>query len=203
MVDRIQFLPPEPITLLDGEVDNSGEENENNENEGDSSTNSLFTNINNTSTGPATGNVINNSINFSRVQVSDCIIISGDDNTKFAVWKITVRLEQSSKITKSRKPVVSRQIHVYRRYSAFVQFRDELIRIIRLKRPNSEIPVPPLPPGVPWYDIWQYQEVNLEKGWLNKRRKGLEFFMNSVLLNKTIVDLCQGTIRTFLQRRLT
>ncbi|GAV46685.1 hypothetical protein ZYGR_0A02790 [Zygosaccharomyces rouxii] len=138
---------------------------------------------------------LNQIYSLQRCQVSDCTIVNGENGTKFAVWKITLLLHPQD--TASQQVYYPR-VETFRRYSDFCQLREQLIkRCIDEQRPN--IDVPELPPGVKWYDVWRYQEINLNRKWLSKRRQGLEFFLYHVLLNGELISLARDLVVKFLE----
>ncbi|ODV93789.1 hypothetical protein PACTADRAFT_51538 [Pachysolen tannophilus NRRL Y-2460] len=94
-----------------------------------------------------------------RVVVGEYVIISGNNGAKYIVWTITVETLKNSKIV-TRK-----------RYKEF----EELHRYLVEKYPQRVIEIANLPPK----SVFQ----NYDSRFLEKRRHGLEFFLNSVLLN--------------------
>lgn len=138
---------------------------------------------------------LNKAYSLQKCQVTDCTIVNGENGTKFAVWKITLFLQPQD--TTSQRAYYPR-VETFRRYSDFDQFRGLLIkRCIDKNRPH--IDVPELPPAVKWYDLWRYQEINLDRNWLSKRRQGLEFFLCHVLLNEDLIAIARDLIVKFLE----
>lgn len=200
---KIQVLAPEPITLLPSEVDGSS---------------------NSTAAGTGNGEVgaqphapgrrrrassaANRNFNFSRVSVTDCTIVKGDNGSQFAMWKISVLLQPSEALqaTAERPKVASPQLHIYKRYSDFVSLRAALVDRISAQGDGPKTvlllsKIPKLPPKVPWYEAWKYQTLNFDKKWLIERRMGLEVFLNGVILNRDIVELCRPEILQFLEHQ--
>lgn len=141
-----------------------------------------------------------NEVYINKISVGDCSVINTDNGNKFVVWKISV-------IAKNEYRNMELTILRYKRYSEFVKLRmlmiDEL-NSVHNGNPTSIAAMPKLPQNVPWYNKWRYTEVNLNKGWLNKRRQGLEYFINFIISNSDIMDDCKMIIFKFLdinQRR--
>ncbi|KAG0661374.1 PX domain-containing protein ypt35 [Maudiozyma exigua] len=207
--DTIKFLPPEPIVLLpsndednqEEEVGRAGTETT------DYGTRGLVTRKHRASSS------VNSNFNFSRVCVSDCTILKGDNNSQFAMWKITILLQPSVTLINTaldednhnRKPqVASPQIQLYKRYSDFELFRRMIVGKIQKQGDSPDFiillsKIPKLPPKVPWYDMWQYRKLNYNKKWLIERRIGLETFLNGIVLNRDIVQMCRSEILQFLE----
>lgn len=181
MTERLTFLPPEPIKILNEPRDESDEELETTHNSASQTTQA------------------NKRLKFSSVKVSDCTIVTGDNGDRFAVWKITVFVASRygpnppTSSSPTNIPIGSPQIQTYKRYSDFVAFRNSIMNKL-----GDRMEIPSLPPGVPWYDSWKYQDVNFDKKWLAKRRRGLERFLEQVLLDRELVLLAKNEIRTFL-----
>lgn len=177
MPSNILVLDPEPITLLDND-DNTAKTT--------------------ASAQSRRSSVANQNFYFERVFVSDCTIVSGEEHTpKFAVWKVTAVMHPLNPTHDG-----SFQIKTYKRYSDFVRFREQLLDKVRDKRPQSLKEIPELPPAVKWYYYgWKYDEVNLDKKWLAKRRKGLELFINQVLLNNHVMEIARDLIIQFLRSK--
>lgn len=106
MNDKISFLPPEPIQLLDedstepeldidSQQENEGPISASNSNDSTSHSNDCGATI--TRTRPRRSSSINANFSFQKAHVSDCTIVNGDHGTKFAVWRITVFLEPNLK----------------------------------------------------------------------------------------------------------
>lgn len=138
---------------------------------------------------------LNQNFNFQRAQVSDCTVVNGEHGAKFAVWKVTLVL-QPSDYNASYYP----RIVAYKRYSDFYQFRQQIIRQCKEAHENA-IEIPQLPPRVKWYETWRYQDINLNKVWLAKRRQGLEYFLNHILLNNEIVTIAKDLIISFIEKQ--
>lgn len=205
--DTIRFLPPEPIVLLPSNEEENEDETGANIGVGNPATQGLVTRKHRASSS------VNNNFNFSRVCVSDCTILKGDNNSQFAMWKITIQLQPSitlvntalSEESNNTKPqIASPQIQLYKRYSDFGLFRKEITNKIREQGDSPDMTIllskiPKLPPKVPWYDMWQYRKLNYNKKWLIERRLGLETFLNGIILNRDIVKMCHSDILRFLE----
>lgn len=166
---KVEVLSPEPIRLVDDEQSNR----ESGLSEAEDALNQNFT--------------------FLRAHVTDCTVVNGENGCKFAVWKVSLVL-QSFDHNNAYRPCID----VYKRYSDFFHFREALVR--QCKEANLRaVDIPQLPPRVKWYETWRYQEVNLDKRWLAKRRQGLDYFMNKVLLNSTILASARNLIIKFLE----
>lgn len=138
---------------------------------------------------------LNQLYSLQKCQVGDCTIVNGENGTKFAVWKVTLLLHPQD--TASQSAYYPR-VETFRRYSDFCQLREQLVRRCADSQ-RANIDVPKLPPGVKWYDIWRYQEANLDHNWLSKRRQGLEYFINHVLLNGELIVLARDLVVKFLE----
>lgn len=137
---------------------------------------------------------LNDNFSLQRCQVSDCTIVNGENGTRFAVWKVTLLLHPAGCSSKVYFP----RVETYRRYSDFCRFREQLVQCcLDAHRPNIDVPA--LPAGVKWYEAWHYQEINLNHNWLSRRRQGLEFFLNHVLLNDELVSLARDLVVKFLE----
>lgn len=132
---------------------------------------------------------------FQRAHVTDCTIVNGENGAKFAVWKVSLVMQPSAGQDPYHPCIV-----VYKRYSDFYQFREQLIRQCQ-EAHLSNLDLPQLPPRVKWYESWRYQDVNLNKAWLAKRRQGLDYFLNKVLLNQEIVTAARELIVGFLDKQ--
>lgn len=202
MSKKLNLLPPEPIQLLDDETI-----------EDDIGLNSNKVLNTNKIVNYETCNCkINSNYIFSKVFVGNSTLVCGDRNgTKYIVWRITLILKPQREISNKRDNIIiaSPRFDIYKRYSEFEKFRNDLISHLNLlkkqdlpenvKRKLNDVIIPKLPPKVPWYNLWEYYEINLDPKWLLKRRKGLEFFLNSIFLNKVIVKLCRYIIKSFIQ----
>ncbi|QHS73743.1 Ypt35p [Saccharomyces paradoxus] len=208
MNDKISILPPEPIQLLDEdttepevEID-SQQENEglisvSNSNGSSSGSNDCGARI--TRTRPRRSSSINANFSFQKAHVSDCTIVDGDHGTKFAVWRITVFLEPNLNAFAAKRE--SYKIQTYKRYSDFVKLREDLLTRIKTVKPEKLhcLQIPSLPPSVQWYSSWKYQQVNLNKDWLAKRQRGLEYFLNHIILNSGLVEMAKDILIQFLE----
>lgn len=176
MNHKINVLTPEPITLVDDDSLSSTRDDDAARSRSNSS-------------------AVNQNFNFQKAIVSDCTIVNGENGAKFAVWKVTLFLQPSSENVTYYPRIIS-----YMRYSDFYNFRELLIR--RCKETQGPvIDIPKLPPRIKWYESWRYQDVNLNKIWLAKRRQGLDYFLNHILLNNAIVTVAKDLIISFLESR--
>lgn len=202
MSKKLNLLPPEPIQLLDDETieDDIGLNN------------NKVLNPNKIVNYETYNCKINSNYVFSKVFVGNSTLVRGDRNgTEYIVWRITLILKPQRELSNKRDNIViaSPRFDIYKRYSEFEKFRNDLISHLNLlkkqglpenvKRKLNDVIIPKLPPKVPWYNLWEYYEINLDPKWLLKRRKGLEFFLNSIFLNKVIVKLCRDIIKSFIQ----
>ncbi|SCU85705.1 LAME_0D02410g1_1 [Lachancea meyersii CBS 8951] len=130
------------------------------------------------------------SLHFGNVTVGDCTIVNSEKN-KFTVWQIEFTVSPA-KPSERGCP----KIHVYKRYTDFVVFREQLLR--RLP-PDMAANVPELPPKVSWYDSWRYEDANFKSSWLARRRAGLELFLNQLLLNDRLLGAALGLVKSFLE----
>ncbi|CAL9734640.1 endosomal/vacuolar adapter protein Ypt35p [Monosporozyma servazzii] len=205
MSDNITFLPPEPIRLIDEETDDR-EESFLQQNVNDN-VHSLSTD-GNTNRHKSDG-AKNSKYSISKAFIGYATVTGGDGGSKYTVWKITIVLKPRIRNSNNAQDhAVSPQIEIYKRYSDFDQFRNDLWNRIEMlkQQPNQDtirsslmnIKIPELPPKVPWYDMWQYNDVNFNNKWLLRRRKGLEYFLNYVLLDKYIVESCPDIIKAFI-----
>ncbi|AJU18443.1 BCN_G0025710.mRNA.1.CDS.1 [Saccharomyces cerevisiae] len=208
MNDKISFLPPEPIQLLDedstepeldidSQQENEGPISASNSNDSTSHSNDCGATI--TRTRLRRSSSINANFSFQKAHVSDCTIVNGDHGTKFAVWRITVFLEPNLKAFAAKRE--SYKIQTYKRYSDFVRLRENLLTRIKTAKPEKLncLQIPHLPPSVQWYSSWKYQEVNLNKDWLAKRQRGLEYFLNHIILNSSLVKMTKDILIQFLE----
>ncbi|CAI4053299.1 hypothetical protein SUVZ_15G2600 [Saccharomyces uvarum] len=205
MNDKISVLPPEPIQLLDEdttepefEID-SQQENEEPVTTTDSNSYGSGQSTPITRTRPRRSSSINANFSFQKALVSDCTIINGDHGTKFAVWRITVLLEPNLKVVSAQRE--SYKIQTYRRYSDFVKLREHILTRIKTAKPEKAhyLQIPNLPPSVQWYSTWKYQQVNLNRDWLAKRQRGLEYFLNHVILDSQLVEIAKDILIQFLE----
>ncbi|CAL9729661.1 endosomal/vacuolar adapter protein Ypt35p [Monosporozyma unispora] len=205
MSDKLTFLPPEPIKLIDEEADESEELllQHNGDNHNPSISTFDITNRR------RSNSAINSKYNFLKAFIGNSTVIRGNNGSKYMVWKITIVLKPRIRnINTDQDHIASPQIEIYKRYSEIDQFRTDLVNHINMLKQQdnpdnvrlnlTNIKIPELPPKVPWYDMWQYNDVNFNKKWLLKRRKGIEYFLNYVLLNKYIVESCQEIIKSFI-----
>lgn len=207
MTDKLTFLAPEPITLIDEETDeNDTVPLRDDTREQNGSTLSTFDIVNR----QRSNSTINSKYTFLKALIGNSTVVKGDNGNKYMVWKITIILKPRVNPLGSNKDIVaSPQIEIYKRYSDFIRFRTELLnRIASLQRNEPDLTlyknmkIPELPPKVPWYELWQYNNVNLDNEWLFRRRRGLEYFLNYILLNRYIVEACQDLIKRFMGTRV-
>lgn len=164
MSQRINFLPPEPISLVDNEHHRE-----------ESPVQAHF----------------RQTLQFKQIIVGDCTIVNSNQTNKFSVWQVELVLAPTDRSGGS-----SPRIQLYKRYSDFENLRNRLIQALPSELHQS---IPSLPPKVRWYESWRYQDVNFDKKWLAKRRAGLEYFLNQVLLNERVVNSARTCIRNFLE----
>jgi len=95
------------------------------------------------------------------VQVKDYVLVNGSSTNigAFAVWNIRVETLNGS------------HMYIRKRYSEFDDLRKRLIMTF----PNFEAAVPALPPK----SVFN----NFRPKFLEKRRAGLQYFLNCILLN--------------------
>lgn len=91
--------------------------------------------------------------------IGEYTVITGSNNQKFVVWTITIETAKNQRII------------IRKRYNDFVKLRELLVS----KYPNHIVEIPKLPS--------KSVLLNFESNFLAKRRNGLEFFTNSILLN--------------------
>ncbi|CCD23829.1 Ypt35p NDAI_0C01680 [Naumovozyma dairenensis CBS 421] len=182
MTDKVNFLPPEPIKLIDEDT------------ESDELTRPFISNESNNF--DTISNISMSNIGIKKIIISDCTIVTGDNGTKFAVWKMTLILKSDPTSTMNGGPPL---IQLYKRYSDFERFRSKLLIKIREVRPDLRNLVPELPPVIPWYKSWDYDHLNFDKKWLAKRRIGLERFMSQVVSNSQITELASDELKKFLE----
>ncbi|QLQ80722.1 hypothetical protein HG537_0E00750 [Torulaspora globosa] len=127
-----------------------------------------------------------------RAQVTDCTIVTGEEGCKFAVWKVTLVLQPHDD-TRCRTT-----ISLFKRYSQFRRLHDQLVQ--RCREAGLPAQLPQLPPRVSWYRSWRYQEANLDRSWLARRRQGLDYFVNKILLDQSLVNAHRELIEEFLER---
>lgn len=162
---------PEPITLMDDETASQSPR---------SRSNSLDA---------------NDTFTFHRAQVTDCTVVNGENGSKFAVWKVSLAMQPCQGPETYHPSIV-----IYKRYSDFYRFRELLVRQCQESQ-LSTVDIPRLPSRVKWYESWRYQDVNLNKVWLAKRRQGLDYFLNKVLLNHQLVAANRELVTEFLDRQ--
>lgn len=110
----------------------------------------------------------NESSHITDVLVGDYHIIGGEKESgggsPYVVWSIRIILNDS----------MYSSILLYKRYSDIERFRNKLVQ--QFPRATD---IPQLPPK----DNFSLQRMLLAGQWLETRRKGLQWFMTSVLLN--------------------
>lgn len=122
--------------------------------------NSLNFNSINNSSANKNGNSSRLRVWATNVYIGDCTIVKGTNNYRYVVWTITIETTTGAKIT------------VYKRYSDFIKLRDLLLHYF----PKNKTEIGELPPK-------RFFQNNLDEAFLRKRRTGLEYFLNSILLN--------------------
>jgi hypothetical protein len=95
----------------------------------------------------------------SDVHIGDCTVVTGSNGSQFAVWTISIHTTAGG------------TIKLLKRYSEMDSLRRDLVRTF----PDHVSEIPRLPP----------KKVigNLNNKFLMQRRRGLEYFVNCVLLN--------------------
>ncbi|KAF9875719.1 PX domain-containing protein [Colletotrichum karsti] len=95
------------------------------------------------------------------VEITDYVIVNGSTTNigAFVVWNIRVETLQGS------------YMNIRKRYSEFDDLREKLIKSF----PNFEAAVPPLPP--------KSVISKFRPRFLDKRRSGLQYFLNCIMLN--------------------
>lgn len=137
---------------------------------------------------------LNDQANFLRVQVVDCTMVKGIQGNTFAVWKIKIMLETKN----TNNEMIASTIEIYRRYSEFVNFREQLMK--RCQYYKFDCDIPRLPPKLPWYYLLNYEKDNLDRNWLVKRQMGLNSFLNDVIMNKEILNQFKDLILQFIKQ---
>ncbi|CCH46294.1 Sorting nexin MVP1 [Wickerhamomyces ciferrii] len=169
---KIRYLPPVPIQMVDNESD---DEEVNNNTQETTENHSVSNSQNNNDSHNHSNITVNrNSIKTwaKDVRIGDCTIVSGQGaGQKFAVWSITI--ETTSK----------GQIHLLKRYSEF----DSLRNILKIEFPKNNTEIPKLPPKKAF--------GNLNNDFLVKRRRGLEYFLSCILLNPVLAN--SETVKRF------
>ncbi|KAH3672396.1 hypothetical protein WICMUC_004232 [Wickerhamomyces mucosus] len=94
------------------------------------------------------------------VHIGEATIVKGTNGSKFTSYSLVITLSSGV------------NIKIMKRYSEFEALAKQLMKIY----PNRLIEIPKLPPK-------NYLGNNFSNEFLNKRRRGLEFFTNAVLLN--------------------
>ncbi|KAK3299989.1 Phox domain-containing protein [Chaetomium fimeti] len=156
-------LPPGAITLQDNEEEDDGEDEEGGSNRGNGNGNG--------NGGEHAGRRSNSSEVYGRdrnracwarsVQVTDPVVVNGSATNigAFVVWNIKVEALNGSRI------------NIRKRYSEFDDLRRRLVQTF----PGFEAAVPALPP--------KSVLKRFHPRFLEKRRAGLQYFLNCILLN--------------------
>lgn len=97
------------------------------------------------------------------VLVGDYFLVSGEGGPSYVVWCIKITLNES----------LYSSILIYKRYSDIENFRNILLK------QYPEVEIPPLPPK----NTFSIERLLFSRSWLENRRRGLQWFMNYVLLN--------------------
>ena len=132
----------------------------------------------------------NRTVHFKHITVGSCTIVNSQNN-KFCVWQVDLTLSPTG-----RSGAGTPHIQIYKRYSDFVRFREELMATLS---PKLRTGIPALPPKLSWFDSWRYDDANFKSAWLARRRAGLEFFLNQVLLNDSLLVEALACIKKFLE----
>ncbi|KAJ3949333.1 uncharacterized protein N0V96_000448 [Colletotrichum fioriniae] len=95
------------------------------------------------------------------VEITDYVVVNGSATNigAFVVWNIRVETLQGS------------YMNIRKRYSEFDDLREKLVKTF----PNFEAAVPPLPP--------KSVISKFRPRFLDKRRAGLQYFLNCIMLN--------------------
>ncbi|KAK2009072.1 PX domain-containing protein [Colletotrichum eremochloae] len=95
------------------------------------------------------------------VEITDYVVVNGSATNigAFVVWNIKVETLQGS------------HMNIRKRYSEFDDLRERLVKTF----PNFEAAVPPLPP--------KSVISKFRPRFLDKRRSGLQYFLNCIMLN--------------------
>ncbi|AET40252.1 Ypt35p Ecym_5509 [Eremothecium cymbalariae DBVPG len=132
-------------------------------------------------------------LQIKSAHIVGCTTINADryddksSQCKFTVWTIEAEFQTTD---------TPRVIRLSKRYSDFVDFRELLLAHLPTRLQTA---VPKLPPQVKWYNAWRYQDANFNKLWLCQRRDGLNYFLDQVLLNHTVVSHAPAVIQKFLE----
>lgn len=140
---------------------------------------------------PSSDEVTGSSLHFKNITVGSCTIVNSQNN-KFSVWQLEVTLSPTG-----TSGAGSPHIRVYKRYTDFELFREKLLRSLT---PALRPCVPQLPPKVSWYESWHYGQANFKSSWLARRRAGLEYFLNQVLLNDKVLTEALPCVKEFLEK---
>lgn len=108
-------------------------------------------------------NHIGASSHITDVLVGESHLVRGDTSGRYLVWPIRVVVDEATHSL----------IFLYKRYSDIEAFRAEVVRAF----PDEGIPL--LPPK----DSFLMARLLLLELWLEKRRKGIQWFLTNVLLN--------------------
>lgn len=103
------------------------------------------------------------SSHITDVFVGDHLEVAGEGAPLYTVWSIRIVINEAAHSL----------ILLYKRYSDIEKFRHQLMCTF----PGEELP--PLPPK----DSFSLSRLWLSELWLESRRRGLQWFMTSVLLN--------------------
>ncbi|CAK9441685.1 uncharacterized protein LODBEIA_P55530 [Lodderomyces beijingensis] len=85
----------------------------------------------------------------------------------YIVWQITITVNDLD----------FSSIKLYKRYSEIYQLYLDLKQVYGDGSAGVKVPAPPPK------DIWSLERVYMSKRWLEERRKGLQWFLSSVLLD--------------------
>lgn len=113
---------------------------------------------------------------ITNVLVGDYHEITGDVGKPYVVWQIKITLGDSDYSS----------IHLYKRYLEFEQFRRLLIEAF----PDDRSTIASLPAK----DNFAVNRVMQTRTWLEKRRRGLQWFLSNVLLNPKYQKLAVVTL---------
>lgn len=108
---------------------------------------------------------------ITNVVVGDYRDVKGEKGLSYMSWPILITLDDS--------PYTG--IQIYRRYSEFEKLRQDLLQ--KFKYSSTEVP------ELPGKDDFSLDRLKRSSQWIEKRRKGLQWFMSNVLLNPRFQQL--------------
>lgn len=108
---------------------------------------------------------------ITNVVVGDYRDVSGENGASYMSWPVLITLDDS--------PYTG--IQIYRRYSEFEKLRQQLLEKFKY--------TPTVVPELPGKDDFSLERLKRTDRWIEKRRKGLQWFMSNVLLNPRFQQL--------------